>query len=192
MLRAFIALEIPGEIQEAIAHSLSQLQKDLPKPLIRWVASKNVHLTLKFLGDVPPANLESLAAALAEETRNHAAFSFSVGGLGAFPSPQKARVIWVGLQAPPALIALADSIDTIAARLGFTAEDRPFSPHLTIGRVSHNVSGNDFHHIRTVLDGSTIGILGTVQVDALIIFKSVLLSGGPVYSRLYTLPMKLS
>jgi len=192
MLRSFIAVEIPAEIQSALARSTAPLQKDLPKPLIRWVAPQNVHLTLKFLGDVSPVNLEQLADALKVEALNHETFTIFVGGLGAFPTPRHARVIWVGLQAPVALMALLRGVEAVAARLGYASEDRPFSPHLTIGRVGQNIPGKDLQRIRTALEGSTVGALGTLRVDALHIFKSDLQPGGPVYSRLYTLPLKSS
>jgi 2'-5' RNA ligase len=190
MLRSFVAVEIPTEIQSALARSTAPLQKALPKPLIRWVAPQNVHLTLKFLGDISPANLERLAEALKTEAVAHETFSISVGGLGAFPTSSRARVIWIGLEAPAALMTLLRGVEAVTAKLGYASEDRPFSPHLTIGRVRQNVSGLDFQHIRAVLEGTTIGALGTLRVDAVNIFKSDLQPGGPVYTRLYTLPMK--
>ncbi|MBE3087563.1 MAG: RNA 2',3'-cyclic phosphodiesterase [Chloroflexi bacterium] len=190
MLRSFVAVEIPAEIQSALARSTAPLQKALPKPLIRWVAPQNVHLTLKFLGDVSPANLERLAEALKAEAVAHETFSMSVGGLGAFPTPRRARIIWIGLEAPASLMALLRGVEAVTARLGYASEDRPFSPHLTIGRVGQNVSGTDFQRIRTALEGATVGALGTLRVDAVHIFKSDLQPGGAVYTHLYTLPMK--
>lgn len=190
MLRSFVAVEIPAEIQSALARSTAPLQKALPKPLIRWVAPQNVHLTLKFLGDVSPANLERLAEALKAEAVTHETFSMSVGGLGAFPTPRRARIIWIGLEAPASLMALLRGVEAVTARLGYASEDRPFSPHLTIGRVGQNVSGTDFQRIRTALEGATVGALGTLRVDAVHIFKSDLQPGGSVYTHLYTLPMK--
>jgi len=190
MLRSFVAVEIPAEIQSALARSTAPLQKTLPKPLIRWVAPQNVHLTLKFLGDVSPANLERLAEALKAEAVAHETFTMSVSGLGAFPTLRRARVIWIGLEAPAALMALLRGVEAVTARLGYASEDRPFSPHLTIGRVGQNVSGTDFQRIRTALEGATVGALGTLRVDAVHIFKSDLQPGGSVYTHLYTLPMK--
>jgi RNA 2',3'-cyclic 3'-phosphodiesterase len=190
MLRSFVAVEIPAEMQSALARCTAPLQKALPKPLIRWVAPQNVHLTLKFLGDVSPANLERLAEALKVEAVAHETFTMSVDGLGAFPTPRRARVIWIGLEAPAALMALLRGVESVAARLGYASENRPFSPHLTIGRVGQNVSATDLQRIRTALEGTVVGALGTVRVEAVHIFKSDLKPGGPVYSHLYTLPMK--
>jgi len=190
MLRSFVAVEIPAGIQSAIARSTAPLQKALPKPLIRWVTQQNIHLTLKFLGDVSPANLERLAEVLKAEAITREPFSMSVGGLGAFPTPSRARIIWIGLEAPAALMTLLRGVEAVAARLGYASEDHTFSPHLTIGRVGQNVSGTDLQHIRIALEGTIIGTLGTVSVDAVHIFKSDLQPGGSVYTRLYTLPMK--
>jgi RNA 2',3'-cyclic 3'-phosphodiesterase len=190
MLRAFIAVEIPAGIQDAIAQSTISLKNALPQPLVRWVAPQNVHLTLKFLGDVSPTNLEQLAKTLKVETALHRTFSLSVGGFGAFPNSRRARVIWIGLEAPPALETLRRGVETSAAQLGYAAEERPFSPHLTIGRVGQNISASDAKHIHTLLDATKIGILGTLNVGTIHIFKSDLRPAGSVYTHLYALPMK--
>ena len=190
MLRSFIAVEIPAEIQNAIAHSIASIKNTLPKPLIRWVAPHNVHLTLKFLGDVSPANLERLADTLKDEIVTHKMFSMSIGGIGAFPTQRRARVIWVGLDAPPALAALQRGVDAVSVQLGYPREERPFSPHLTIGRVAQTASSTDLQQIRSALESTKVGILGTVCVEAIHIFKSDLQPGGSVYTLLHTLSMK--
>jgi len=190
MLRAFIAIQVPAEIQRAIADSTAALKSHLPKMLIRWVAPQNVHLTLKFLGDLSPAALEELAETLKVEVCSYSIFSISVGGLGAFPTPHRPRVIWIGLETPPALQVLRRGVETVAARLGYTPEGRPFSAHLTIGRVGQNVSSADLLRIRSMLESTRIGALGTFQVEAVHIFKSDLLPGGSVYTHLYALPMR--
>jgi 2'-5' RNA ligase len=190
MVRAFIAIEVPAQMQRAIADSTAALKSALPKPLIRWVVPQNVHLTLKFLGDVSPASLEKLVEILEEEVCSYSMFSLSVGGLGTFPSPRRPRVIWIGLETPPALQALWRGVETVAARLGFTPEERPFSAHLTIGRVGQNASALDLQRIRSMLESTKVGTLGTFRVEAVHIFKSDLLPGGSVYTHLFTLPIK--
>ncbi len=192
MLRSFIAVKIPEEIQSAIAGSIAPLKKALPKPIVRWVAAENVHLTLKFLGDVSSTHLDLLADSLKLETLKHEVFSMPVGGLGAFPSVRRARVLWVGLDAPTALKALMNGVETVAASLGYAAEDRPFSPHLTIGRVGQNISNSDLSLISNALEQVKIGELGIVPVDSVHIFKSDLQPGGSVYTALYNLPLKPS
>jgi RNA 2',3'-cyclic 3'-phosphodiesterase len=192
MLRSFIAVEIPAEIQSAITSSTAALQRTLAKPLVRWVTTGNLHLTLKFLGDISPANLERLAEALKIETAAHASFSFTVSGIGAFPTPHRPRVIWIGMEAPPALAALQRGVEAAADRLGYPPEERPFSPHLTFGRVGQAVTATDMQKIKTALEEAKVGVLGTVRVDAIHIFKSDLQPSGSVYTHLYALPMKPS
>ena len=192
MLRSFIAVEIPAEIQSAIANCTASLQKALPKPLIRWVTPQNLHLTLKFLGDTSPANLERLAEVLKVEVAAHGAFSMSVGRLDAFPTSRRPRVIWVGLEAPPALLTLQRGVEAAAAKLGYSPDERPFSPHLTIGRVGQNATTMDLQKIHAALEETKVGNLGTTVVDAVHIFKSDLRPGGAVYTHLYALPMKKS
>ncbi|HTX91485.1 MAG TPA: RNA 2',3'-cyclic phosphodiesterase [Anaerolineales bacterium] len=189
MLRSFIAVEIPAGIQDAIAQSTAALRKALPKPLIRWIARENIHLTLKFLGDVSPANLEQLAEALKAEAATHPCFSMSAGGLGAFPNPRRARVIWIGLDAPPALAALQRCVEATAAQLGYGPDERPFSPHLTIGRIGQSATSTDLQKVRAALEATKVGELGIVRVEAIQIFKSDLQPGGSVYTRLFSLPM---
>ena len=190
MLRSFIAIELPAGIQAAIAGSTAGLQKALPKPLVRWIAPKNLHLTLKFLGDVSPANLERLAEALGLESIRHEKFSLSVGGLGAFPTSRRPRVVWIGLEAPTTLTGIQRAVEAVSSRMGYPTEDRPFSPHLTIGRVGQDVSAADLKRVSSAIEGTTVGPLGTVSVDAIHIFKSDLQPGGSVYTHLYAMPLK--
>ena len=178
LLRAFIAIEIPPSIQKAIFTQTERLRNALGPALVRWVPMENLHLTLKFLGDVSPSNVDMLSQALTTEAATCAPFSMRVSGLGSFPNPRRARVIWVGLHAPAALEALQHGIDSFTARLGYPSEERPFSPHLTIGRVKQQVSASGQQAIRAALEQTSVGDLGTAEVTAVHLFKSDLQPGG--------------
>jgi len=190
MVRSFVAVEIPAGIQAAIAGSTAALQKALPRPLVRWIAAQNLHLTLKFLGDVSPANLERLTEALKVEAARLTGFDISVGGIGAFPTPRRARLLWIGIQAPAALASLQHLVEGITARLGYPSEERPFFPHLTIGRVGQSATPADLARIRTAIEGTVVGPLGTACVDVVHIFKSDLQPSGSVYTHLVRLPFQ--
>jgi 2'-5' RNA ligase len=190
MLRSFIAIEIPSEIQQAIARATAGLQEAVPRPAVRWVAPQNIHLTLKFLGDVSPANLEQLARSLRVETANHPVFRASIGGVGVFPHPRQPRVIWIGCQAPPALVSLYRGVEAVCARLGYVAEKRAFSPHLTLGRVGNSISPTELEHLRLAMQQVEAKDLGIFAVEAVHIFKSDLQPGGSIYTRLYSLPLQ--
>lgn len=190
LLRAFVAIEIPPQLQDEIQKATTDLQKKLGTDVIRWVALRNVHLTLKFLGDVSPANVDMIEQMLTREASQHQPFDMQVEGLGTFPNPRRPRVLWVGLVAPPALASLQRGIETAASRLGYTAEERDFSAHLTIGRVRQNASATDLLKIRTALEQTRIGQLGNVFVDAIYLFKSDLQPTGSIYTKLFTAPLR--
>jgi len=190
LLRAFIAVEIPSEIHKAIESKTALLRAALDASLVRWVPTDNVHLTLKFLGDVSPANVEMLSQMLSVEVGQHATFALKFGGLGSFPNPRRPRVIWIGIQAPAGLEALQHGIEAAAATLGYPSEERPFSPHLTIGRVKQNVSSAGVQKIRSALEQTKVGALGTAQVSAVHLFKSDLKPSGAVYTRLFSATLK--
>ena len=189
LVRTFIALELPIFLQDAIQTATIGLRKILDQDLIRWTPPHNVHLTLKFLGDVSPVNIDILKQMLTMESAQHSAFDAHVEGIGSFPTSKRPRVLWVGLNAPAALPSLARAIETASAKLGYPTEERGFSPHLTIGRVRQNASTTDFQKIRAALDETKVDNLGVARIDAINLFKSDLQPGGSVYTRLFSAPL---
>jgi 2'-5' RNA ligase len=189
VIRAFIAIEMSPEIQRRLDQVSDELKlrlKDIP---VRWVPVENIHLTLKFLGDVSVANLEVLKKILQSEIAGHHPFEMSVGELGAFPSIRRPRVIWVKVQAPAELEAVQHGIETESTRLGYSREERAFSPHLTLGRVSRNASSRDIRRISEVLETYKVGFLGAARVQAVRLFRSDLQPGGAVYTCLFSAPL---
>lgn len=189
-LRVFIAVEIPSSIRQAIDSETESLRAALGRDLVRWVPAENMHLTLKFIGDVSPANVDMLAKMLTAETETCAPFSLTVGGLGSFPTPRRARVIWIGIQAPAALTSLQHGLESAAARLGYEEEARPFSPHLTLGRVRQPIGATDQQKVRVALEKTQVGALGTAEVTAVHLFKSDLKPSGAEYTCLFSAPLK--
>ena len=190
LLRAFLAAELPIVLQTAIHAATASLRESLSNDVIRWVPAQNIHLTLKFLGDVAPTSLDLIKQMLLAEASQFAAFDVRVEGLGCYPSPRRPRVLWIGMTAPSELASLQRAIETAAARLGYEAEERGFSPHLTIGRVRQNASATDVHNIRAALDLTRVGVLGNVRVDAIHLFKSELRPEGSAYTKLFSAPLR--
>ena len=189
MIRAFIAVDLPAELQARLVEVITLFKSHLSGIPIRWVHSGNIHLTLKFLGDVSAPNLEILKKMLQGDAEQYAAFEMSIGGAGAFPSSHKPHVIWVGIEAPPALYNLQNSIDTQTAKLGYPKEDRSFSPHLTLGRVARHASFTDLQKIGKVLEQTRVGFLGIAPVTEVCLYKSDLTPDGSVYTKLYSVPL---
>ena len=191
VIRAFIAIDLSTEIQQALEQVSNGLEGQLKGVPIRWVPVKNIHLTLKFLGDVSLANLEILEGILLAETARCAPFDVGVGRLGAFPSTRRPRVIWVGVEAQAELGQLQRAIDEATTRLGYAPEERGFSPHLTLGRVSRNANNVEVGRIGQVIDRSEVGHLGTMQVQAVKLYRSDLQTTGAVYTCLYSANLKV-
>jgi 2'-5' RNA ligase len=105
--------------------------------VVGWVAEPNLHLTLRFLGTTPEARAETLAGALTDAVRDLSEVQLSLGGLGAFPSLARPRVLWIGVEMNVALAALYQKVDDLCDALGWGREARPFRPHVTVGRTRH-------------------------------------------------------
>jgi RNA 2',3'-cyclic 3'-phosphodiesterase len=189
LLRVFIAVEIPLTIRKAILEKTESMRNALGT-LIRWVPVENMHFTLKFIGEVSPGNVELLSEMLTLEAKGSAPFPMQVGGLGSFPGPRRARVIWIGIQSPAALVSLQHGIESATARLGYEPETRSFSPHLTIGRVRQQVSAGEQQQIRAALEKTQVGDLGKAEITEVHLFKSDLQPGGPIYTRLFSVPLE--
>jgi RNA 2',3'-cyclic 3'-phosphodiesterase len=187
-LRTFIAVDIPPSIQQAIQKKINDLRQ-YAGDSVRWVQVKNIHLTLKFLEAVPPSDVEELTRMLQTEADSCPAFDIAIGGLGSFPTLKRPRVLFIGVQAPAGLEALQGRIEVACSRLGYESDPRPFSPHLTIGRVRDHVSSEVLQKIRRALEETKIDSLGTVRVDSVHLYRSELKPGGPLYTELFSAPL---
>ncbi len=185
-IRSFVAIDLPVKIQNRLNKVSEQLQERLDDVPIRWVPVENIHLTLKFLGDVSESNLEVLKDVLKTVVSNHEKFVISVGGLGAFPKASRPRVIWIGIEAPEELAVIQRNIESETARLGYAREKRAFSPHLTLGRVSRGADSRHVHQVAEVLNNFKVGFLGVAKVEAVHLIRSDLQPGGAVYTGLFT------
>jgi 2'-5' RNA ligase len=189
LLRTFIAADIPPSIQNSIQHCVDDLRHTLGNSSVRWVSVHNIHLTLKFLGNISAVNVEDLARILPPEADSHAAFDISISGLGSFPNSKRARVLYIGIQPSAGLDALQRGIEAACGSAGFKSESRHFSPHLTIGRVRQRVSSSDQARIHKMLNETKIDSLGTARVDSIHLYKSERNAGGSVYTRLFSAPL---
>jgi RNA 2',3'-cyclic 3'-phosphodiesterase len=182
-LRVFIAIDLPLPIQLGLDQLITQLKSRKMKA-VRWVPVKGIHLTLKFLGNVQAGNLPALTDVLNTAAGSFHQFEFQVGKVGVFPNLRKPRVIWVGIQGPQNLFDLQKAIDLSTRPLGYPGEDRPFSPHLTLGRVSQNASNQEISAVTDTFASFQVGTLGVVNVEAITLFRSELLPTGAVYTPL--------
>jgi 2'-5' RNA ligase len=189
--RTFIAVELDEEVKGALQGLQDRLREQVSPRSVRWVRVEGIHLTLKFLGDTPVGRIDEIQAALAQAATEARPFSFTVGGLGCFPNTRQPRVVWVGLQEVTGTLArLRDSVEAHVAPLGFPTERRPFSPHLTLGRVQRHASKSEVREIGEVVAASAIGTVGQMAATAVSYIKSDLRPSGAVYTTLFEAKLK--
>jgi 2'-5' RNA ligase len=134
VIRTFVCIEIPQSIKDRIGELQDELRQTGGS--VSWTRPSNIHLTLKFLGDVPASRIEPVSKAVARAAIAISPFEIEVAGTGCFPSSRNPRVLWVGLPSvPDTMNELYSNIESELEREGFPREKRKFSPHLTIGRI---------------------------------------------------------
>ena len=180
IIRTFIALELPP----AVISLLAKVQENLKSMKFRakWVRPENIHLTLKFLGNINPGDIDKIGGAMMAAVDDFAALTLVARGIGVFPGIKRPRVIWVGLGGQIQLLfAMQRVLEDNLAALGFKKEKRQFKGHLTLGRFRQSVNPNT---IRRVLQ--EFGNLASEEFTArrVIFYKSDLKPTGAVYSQL--------
>jgi 2'-5' RNA ligase len=130
-VRLFVALEIPASVRGNLADLIREFRALASQP--KWVRAENLHITLKFIGEVPPHKLDAIRAALSA-VRSAQPVELRFQGLGFFPNERRPRVFWAGMDAPGNLAPLAADVDRAITALGFPQETREFTPHLTLAR----------------------------------------------------------
>ncbi len=188
-IRAFIAIELPQEIQIRLGEVQKQII-DRKVRCVRWVSSGNIHLTLQFLGDTPSVKLEGLGRELHPVIAAQEPFTYQVQGLSAFPNPRRPRVIWIGLQAPSDLATLHKLIERTVQKAGLPIENRSFSPHLTLGRVKRDISPDEIQELSAALNEIETGLLGTGIAKSVTLFRSDLRPEGSIYTPMAHFPIQ--
>jgi 2'-5' RNA ligase len=134
--RLFVAVELPPPVRRKLIEHIERLRHSVPNARASWIRDENLHLTLKFLGEIPVMNAEKLSAAVSIATTRVEPFEIVVGGCGAFPPRGQPRVLWIGIEDPVGkLVELHRALEDECAKAGFPREARPFHPHLTIARI---------------------------------------------------------
>ena len=181
MLRAFVAVDLESQTVQQIAAAITTLRPCLPG--IRWLPPTNIHLTLKFLGDIDEAKVAPIAAALERDLCPFSCFTINAKGLGVFPGVARPRILWVGLVGDE-LNALASRVEKALIPLGFAAEKRAFTPHLTVGRW-RQFKGSP-KELEDEIGKWRDHDFGRSTVDEAILFQSVLKPEGALYRPLKT------
>jgi RNA 2',3'-cyclic 3'-phosphodiesterase len=180
LIRSFLAIELP----KPILRKIEEVQGDLrsTRADVRWVNPEKIHLTLKFFGNIEESRIEPIFKSIEEPIRNTLPFSLEVRGVGAFPHLRNPRVIWMGLvDGREVLVSFQKQIETQLEKIGFQPEDRPFHPHLTLGRMK---SSRGKEELVGRMERNKEEEFGDFQVERVILFKSDLKPSGPIYTLL--------
>jgi 2'-5' RNA ligase len=179
-IRTFIAFELPP----AVISLLQQVQQELKglKLRARWVRPENIHLTIKFLGDITPGDMDKIGVAMADAAVEIAPLSLAVKGIGVFPGTKRPRVIWVGLGGDiHRLLALQSRLEDKLAAVGFPRETRSFRAHLTLGRFKQAANPAT---IRQMINEYANLSSDDFTFKHIMLYKSDLKPSGAVYSQL--------
>jgi len=183
-IRSFIAIELPEEAKEGLARLRKELERDEHK-FVKWVNPGGIHLTLKFLGNIPSKRVTEITEAIKEAAQGISPFHLEISGLGAFPSIRQARVLWVGIGGEvDKLSRLQKNIDSALAALGFAKEERPFVPHLTLARIREGASPPERRSFGELVGSTTFEDKYPVEVEAIRLMRSQLTPAGAIYTCL--------
>jgi len=176
--RLFFAIDLP---QSTIASAERLMETFRISPAaVGWVRAVNLHITLKFLGDVPESNISALCDAVREPVSGVVGFRLTIEGMGMFPNQNRPRVVWFGTGGDTASLSTLESLVTKNIQpLGYPADERPFTAHITIGRVKSQTARGEL--IRMVHNNQKT-FVGEVPVDSLMLYESKLSPGGSIYS----------
>ena len=183
-IRSFIAIELPEEAKEGLARLRNGLERDEHK-FVKWVNPGGIHLTLKFLGNIPSKRVAEVTEAIEEATQGISPFHLEIGGLGAFPSMRQARDFWVGIGGEvDKLSRLQQNIDSALTVLGFVKEERSFVPHLTLARIRQGASPLERRNFGELVGSTIFEDKYHVEVEAVSLMRSQLTPAGAIYTCL--------
>jgi len=154
---------------------------------IRWIADENVHLTLKFLGELPEERVEDVCPAVDAAAEGVSSFVMNLKGFGVFPSPRRPSVFWVGVDLDPTLAGLQDRTEDALAKLGYPREDRRFHPHLTVGRARKKARPSEFEGLAEAIEWLEYN--DESRVETLDVMRSVLMPTGAVYDIIHSVKL---
>lgn len=189
-MRAFIAVELPANIKEALAKVQDTLKTTLPKA--GWVNPQNLHLTLKFLGDISPRQLKEIRRIIAETGTETASFKIKLDQLGVFPGLRQPRVIWAGISRDSAVKQLAGSLERKLSGIGIGKEKREFSSHITIARLKHQIDPAELERGLGEAKNDLLYANLEFNAEGITLFESVLGPSGPAYTVLEKASFRIS
>ena len=186
-MRLFAAIDIEPQVQDRIERVQKRLKRDLDLSgnEVRWVRPGQIHLTLKFLGEMRDNLITQVCDVVTQTAAEYEGFDLRIQGLGVFGRP--ARVVWAGCEVPPELVEIQTRLENEVEKIGWDKEHRPFAGHLTICRVKNPAAGRS---LAKAVEAYADEVIGCVSVDRLVLYESQLSRIGPEYNAVCTASLK--
>jgi 2'-5' RNA ligase len=183
-VRCFIAIELPDGVKRGLREFQAQLKAGSQAP-VKWVDPNNIHLTLKFLGNVVADRLDEIGRAMTQAVRGTSPFSLEVKELGVFPNPRRVQIVWVGVSGEvEKLSRLQQRLESGLEKLGFPPENRRFTPHLTLARLRDRATPQEREKLGQLIAETEFEAAPSFTVNSVKLIKSQLTREGPIYSQL--------
>ena len=180
--RVFCAVELPAAVRARLDEHVRRLRRDVPDVAASWSRVENIHLTLKFFGNVEVQRIKKISAAAERAVKQFSTFKIGVGGTGVFPRPSRPQVLWIGVVDPSGqLSALQEKFEEECAAEGFPKEDRAYKPHLTIARLRKPDGARQLAEAHLRMQFEQID----VEVKEVVLFRSELSPKGSKYSVIF-------
>lgn len=183
-VRSFVAIELPDRLKDEL-RGLEEQLKSAGNRAVKWVDPQSIHLTLKFLGNVPTGTLAEIIKAMEGVMAGIPPFHLEVKELGVFPNLRRLQIIWVGLTGDlEPLRQLQKKVESALAPLGFPPEAREFTPHLTLARVREGMPPDERERLGKLVISTRFAVATSIDVDAISLMRSQLTRAGAIYSRI--------
>lgn len=179
--RTFCAVELPDHVRQRLHDHIRGLRETVPDAAASWTRVENIHLTLKFFGNVVVDRIPSISDAVSRAAKEFSSFQIGVGGTGVFPKPSRAQVLWIGVSDPSGkLVSLQRQLESECTTEGFEKEDRAYRPHLTIARIRRPEGARQLAEAHRGMEFEP----AEIQVKEVIVFRSELSSKGSRYTAI--------
>lgn len=189
-VRCFIAIELPDGVKRGLKELQAQLKSGGQAP-VKWADPDNIHLTLKFLGNVAADRMGEITAAMTKAVQGVSPFQLEVKELGVFPNLRRVQVIWVGVSGEVDKLAkLQQRLESNLAGLGFAPEGRRFTPHLTLARLRDQATPDERAKLGQLIADTSFDAAQSFPVEAVNLIKSQLTREGPIYTRISSAALK--
>ena len=188
-MRTFIAVDFPPNILKKIAEITAFFKTLTPEKDLKWVETDNLHLTIKFLGEIEEYKTAQVKHTLSQALTDQNCFDIEINGLGMYPNKNNPQVIWLGITGANPLTEIFKVLNLELTALDITPERRAFSPHLTIARIRRHTDHKRTQQIGEILSEYKVDSLGATTIAQVHLYQSILTPSGPIYTLLHSVDL---